>query len=549
MVGGLRGQTFGAVCTVALVYQSVRFGAISMKQIDFSTTAVLPEPLRSPPPLFKVPTLHGDHTARKAHSNEELDALATRNRTQAFLSTPTPRTPSPHGFKAKGDKAKPTSKPPRTIGGDLTSDLLSNTSFTDDATAYTHTSSGSGCTPRSSSNSASFLPIQLAPTAPNRTGGNETAREPLDIAFPTSLHAESLTTIAGHDSSPTAGQNVAPTHTDLDQIDAALAAKMSHLLMRSQNRFTNPGNDFWQYFPAPPTSSSLLLHAFLHVAAGGNKQPTPSAISLVFHALLRAEPVLAAPKNRGKPPGSRASRTAASHPETPADDAPPADADAPASEEDSTLPEGGDDSVTELQDHGPELQDHELLDFDEPATEAANHPAQIQLPASQSDDGNTPDAEPHPSNSAGPAAAPAGPSSAAPMEVDTPPGNTPPTAGPIDVVFSPALPFGGLAHDPPPVPANLIPNNLLSLTIPSSWSGRDLLAAIRHHYVEFTSIRNIRRLGLVRCGDSDRSSMEDVTLSVIIGSLLVTDNTPNIAEHIPTPHRFWAKFISTQALA
>ena len=119
------------------------------------------------------------------------------------------------------------------------------------------------------------------------------------------------------------------------------------------------------------------------------------------------------------------------------------------------------------------------------------------------------------------------------MEVDTPPGNTPPTAGPIDVVFSPALPFGGLAHDPPPVPANLIPNNPLSLTIPSSWSGRDLLAAIRHHYVEFTSIRNIRRVGLVRCGDSDRSSMEDVTLSVIIGSLLVTDNTPNIAEHIP----------------
>ena len=218
MVGGLRGQTFGAVCTIALLYHSVRFGAVSVKHIDFSTTAVLPEPLRSPPPLFKVPTIHGDYTARKAHSDEEPDALATRNRPQAFSSTPTPRTPNPHGFNPKGDKAEPTSKPPRTIGDDLTSALLSNTSIMSDATAYTHTSSGSGGTPRSSSNIASFLPIQLALTTPNRAEGSGTAREPLEIAFPTSLHAETLTTIAVHDSSPTAGQNVAPTHTDLDQI-------------------------------------------------------------------------------------------------------------------------------------------------------------------------------------------------------------------------------------------------------------------------------------------------------------------------------------------
>ena len=96
MVGGLRGQTFGAVCTIALVYQSVRFGAISMKQIDFSTAAVLPEPLRSPPPLFKMPTLHGDHATRNVHPIAEVDALTTRNRPQAFLSTPSPRTGRTH---------------------------------------------------------------------------------------------------------------------------------------------------------------------------------------------------------------------------------------------------------------------------------------------------------------------------------------------------------------------------------------------------------------------------------------------------------------------
>ena len=114
-------------------------------QSSFSLTAGSPKTLRTPPPMEKGPTHHGDWAARDAHSKEEVDAFTTHDRAQAFLSASSPRTPpTPNDFMKRGDDAWLTPKPSRTDVSGLPDGWVNITRATDDTAEDTDASSGLG---------------------------------------------------------------------------------------------------------------------------------------------------------------------------------------------------------------------------------------------------------------------------------------------------------------------------------------------------------------------------------------------------------------------